>query len=61
MAGKKRNFKDIKKPSDKLTAILEHMGFRSLVKEEEEAVKDFIFELGLRELVKRVKPGDSFE
>ena len=39
MAGKKRNFKDIKKPSDKLTAILEHMGFRSLVKEEEEAVK----------------------
>ena len=61
-AGMKRKFSEIKKPCDRLKEILDYMGYGKLPNPaDEDVVKDYIFDLGLRKLVSIVRPGDSFE
>lgn len=57
----KKKYTEIKRPKDRLDAILEDMGYGKQVPETLKVVEDYIFELGLRKLVSLVKPGDSFE
>ena len=61
MAGQKRKFAEIKKPSERLNKILDYMGFGEQSKANLEVVKEYIFELGLRKMVAIVKPGETFE
>ena len=61
IAGTKRSFTEVNPPSKRLDQILEHMGYEKRSKEDIDMVREYIFEIGLRNLVSKIKPGDSYE
>ena len=56
MAGQKRPNSQIGKPSDRLDAIFENMGFSKMKDIDLQVCKDYIFELGMRTFFSKIKP-----